>query len=133
MRSQPQTDDFIAGLLSSFILISYFAMTSSMMLDLTELKNKVSKLKVNPRGNLWATGHFMGKKSVVDGSFLESAFEDVPAEVRVLGAWSGRVDDLLKAGRQTQHKQLVDILPEAALWRRLLVVLGPALRVLYPG
>ncbi|XP_035012440.1 neuromedin Ba [Hippoglossus stenolepis] len=73
-----------AGLLSSFILISYFAMASSMTLDLTELRNKVSKLKVNPRSNLWATGHFMGKKSVVDGSFMESAFEDVnvPAEVR---------------------------------------------------
>ncbi|XP_062245902.1 neuromedin Ba [Platichthys flesus] len=72
------------GLLSSFILISYFAMASSMTLDLTELRNKGLKLKVNPRTNLWATGHFMGKKSVVDGSFLESAFEDVnvPAEVR---------------------------------------------------
>ncbi|CAB1458905.1 unnamed protein product [Pleuronectes platessa] len=73
-----------AGLLSSFLLISYFAMASSMTLDLTELRNKGLKLKVNPRANLWATGHFMGKKSVVDGSFMESAFEDVnvPAEVR---------------------------------------------------
>lgn len=44
------------GLLSSFILISYIALTTSMTLDLTELRNKVSKLKVNPRGNLWATG-----------------------------------------------------------------------------
>uniref|UniRef100_A0A3Q1J1N3 Neuromedin Bb n=1 Tax=Anabas testudineus TaxID=64144 RepID=A0A3Q1J1N3_ANATE len=74
----------ISGLLSSFILIAFTAMTSSMTLDLTELRNKVSKIKVNPRGNLWATGHFMGKKSVVDGSFMESAFEDVnvPTEVR---------------------------------------------------
>lgn len=31
-------------------------MTASMTLDLTELRNKVSKIKVNPRGNLWATG-----------------------------------------------------------------------------
>lgn len=31
-------------------------MTSSMTLDLTELRNKISKIKVNPRGNLWATG-----------------------------------------------------------------------------
>ena len=45
-----------AGLLSSFIFISYIAVTSSMTLDLTELRNKISKIKVNPRGNLWATG-----------------------------------------------------------------------------
>lgn len=31
-------------------------MTSSMTLDLTELRNKVSKINVNPRGNLWAQG-----------------------------------------------------------------------------
>ncbi|KAL6468465.1 hypothetical protein MHYP_G00219890 [Metynnis hypsauchen] len=37
-------------------------------LDLTELRNKVAKIKVNPRGNLWATGHFMGKKSVADSA-----------------------------------------------------------------
>ncbi|MED6250560.1 hypothetical protein ATANTOWER_030445 [Ataeniobius toweri] len=48
------------------------------MLDLTELKNKISKLKVNPRGNLWATGHFMGKKSV-DGSLLETVSENINA------------------------------------------------------
>ncbi|KAL1271428.1 hypothetical protein QQF64_030444 [Cirrhinus molitorella] len=43
---------------------------SSVSLDLTELRNKVAKIKVNPRGNLWATGHFMGKKSVVDSERL---------------------------------------------------------------
>ncbi|KAA8590118.1 hypothetical protein FQN60_014052 [Etheostoma spectabile] len=73
-----------AGFVFSIILISYIAMTSSMTLDLTELRNKISKIKVNPRGNLWATGHFMGKKSVVDSSFMKSAFEDanVPNEKR---------------------------------------------------
>ncbi|KAL7854326.1 hypothetical protein SRHO_G00165160 [Serrasalmus rhombeus] len=39
-------------------------------LDLTELRNKVAKIKVNPRGNLWATGHFMGKKSVADSALV---------------------------------------------------------------
>uniref|UniRef100_A0A8D2ZFH1 Neuromedin-B n=1 Tax=Scophthalmus maximus TaxID=52904 RepID=A0A8D2ZFH1_SCOMX len=97
-----------AGLLSSLILISYFAMTSSMTLDLTELRNKVSKIKVNPRGNLWATGHFMGKKSVVDGS----AFEDVsvPSGVRAVSPLH-RVGDLqalliqmLETARGTHEK-----------------------------
>ncbi|KAJ8391570.1 hypothetical protein AAFF_G00087110 [Aldrovandia affinis] len=55
------------------VLFSCVSKTSSVSLDLTELRNKVAKIKVNPRGNLWATGHFMGKKSVVDSSLLESA------------------------------------------------------------
>uniref|UniRef100_A0A3B3E132 Neuromedin Bb n=1 Tax=Oryzias melastigma TaxID=30732 RepID=A0A3B3E132_ORYME len=71
------------GILFSFMIISYFTMTTSMTLDLTELRNKISKLKVNPRGNLWATGHFMGKKSVTDNSVLNPAFENEknPSEV----------------------------------------------------
>uniref|UniRef100_A0A4W6CG03 Neuromedin Bb n=1 Tax=Lates calcarifer TaxID=8187 RepID=A0A4W6CG03_LATCA len=100
-----------AGLLSSFILILYIAMASSMTLDLTELRNKVSKIKVNPRGNLWATGHFMGKKSVVDSSFMESAFEDVnvPTEVRVEDLQALLIQ-MLKTAQQTQHEQTLDML-----------------------
>uniref|UniRef100_A0A3B3WCG5 Neuromedin Bb n=1 Tax=Poecilia mexicana TaxID=48701 RepID=A0A3B3WCG5_9TELE len=101
------------GFLSSFILISYIAMTTSVMLDLTELKNKVSQLKVNPRGNLWATGHFMGKKSV-DSSLLESVFEniDVPSEDRDVNPVA-RVEDvqalitkMLRAAQQTRKHTL---------------------------
>ncbi|XP_052528231.1 neuromedin-B [Tympanuchus pallidicinctus] len=33
-------------------------------LDFAEHRSQAAKIKVNPRGNLWATGHFMGKKSV---------------------------------------------------------------------
>ncbi|RVE71871.1 hypothetical protein OJAV_G00055930 [Oryzias javanicus] len=62
------TKIYCKGILFSFMIISYFAMTTSMTLDLTELRNRISKLKVNPRGNLWATGHFMGKKSVMDNN-----------------------------------------------------------------
>ncbi|XP_013765510.1 neuromedin Ba [Pundamilia nyererei] len=104
------------GLLSSFILISYIALTTSMTLDLTELRNKVSKLKVNPRGNLWATGHFMGKKSIVDSSFVNSAFENIKdtAEGRDVRPLHG-VEDLqallihiLKTAQQTQGEQALD-------------------------
>ncbi|CAL1595982.1 unnamed protein product [Knipowitschia caucasica] len=62
----------VSGFLYSIILFSLIPITSSMSLDLTELRNKVSNIKVNPRGNLWATGHFMGKKSVVDSSSVEA-------------------------------------------------------------
>ncbi|XP_028287985.1 neuromedin Ba [Parambassis ranga] len=94
---------------SSFILISCIVMTTSMTLDLTELRNKVSKLKVNPRSNLWATGHFMGKKSIVDGSF-ESAFENIngPSEVRDSSPLRGVNDlqaQLIHMLKMAQHAQ----------------------------
>uniref|UniRef100_A0A3Q3MTK3 Neuromedin Bb n=1 Tax=Labrus bergylta TaxID=56723 RepID=A0A3Q3MTK3_9LABR len=109
---------FGAGFLSYFILISYMAMTSSMTFDLTELRNKVSKIKVNPRGNLWATGHFMGKKSVADSSLMESSFEDVhaPTEDRDVRSPLYRLGDLhalliqmLKTAQLTQRKQTPDM------------------------
>ncbi|KAM9410241.1 neuromedin Bb [Pholidichthys leucotaenia] len=49
-----------------FAYLLLFSFTAAVSFDLTELRNKVAKIKVNPRGNLWATGHFMGKKSVMD-------------------------------------------------------------------
>ncbi|XP_072409451.1 neuromedin Ba [Chiloscyllium punctatum] len=54
------------SLLLYLVVFSWLSVTASVSLDLTELRNKVSKIKVNPRGNLWATGHFMGKKSLFD-------------------------------------------------------------------
>ncbi|XP_044086016.1 neuromedin-B isoform X1 [Neovison vison] len=32
--------------------------------DPPEPRSRASKIRVHPRGNLWATGHFMGKKSL---------------------------------------------------------------------
>ncbi|XP_077630395.1 neuromedin-B, partial [Crocuta crocuta] len=32
--------------------------------DSPEPRSRASKIRVHPRGNLWATGHFMGKKSL---------------------------------------------------------------------
>ncbi|XP_047398241.1 neuromedin-B isoform X2 [Sciurus carolinensis] len=32
--------------------------------DIPESRSRTSKIRVHPRGNLWATGHFMGKKSL---------------------------------------------------------------------
>uniref|UniRef100_A0A671XJY4 Neuromedin Ba n=1 Tax=Sparus aurata TaxID=8175 RepID=A0A671XJY4_SPAAU len=114
-----------AGLLSSFIFISYIAVTSSMTLDLTELRNKISKIKVNPRGNLWATGHFMGKKSVVDSSFMESAFEDanVPPEVRAVIPLNRMTEDLvalLTEILKTAQRKKMEILLEEHLSHKLL-------------
>ncbi|NWU65288.1 NMB protein, partial [Pterocles burchelli] len=52
-------------------------------LDLAQHRSQAAKIKVNPRGNLWATGHFMGKKSVPGSPLLESS-ED-PAVPMVFG------------------------------------------------
>ena len=56
----------------------------------------------------------MGKKSVVDSSFMESAFEDAPTEVRAVSPVY-RVKDLqtlliqmLKTTQQAQRKQTLD-------------------------
>ncbi|KAM8893354.1 neuromedin Bb [Spinachia spinachia] len=61
------------GLFACLIFLSFVSFTAGVSLDLTELRNKVAKIKVNPRGNLWATGHFMGKKSVMDAPLLPAA------------------------------------------------------------
>ncbi|XP_034731643.1 neuromedin Bb [Etheostoma cragini] len=61
------------GLFAYLVLFSFMSFTAAVSFDLTELRNKVAKIKVNPRGNLWATGHFMGKKSVMDTPMLPSA------------------------------------------------------------
>ncbi|KAK7913648.1 hypothetical protein WMY93_013859 [Mugilogobius chulae] len=61
------------GFITYLIFLSFLPVTAAVSFDLTELRNKVAKIKVNPRGNLWATGHFMGKKSVVDAPLLPSS------------------------------------------------------------
>ncbi|XDV28718.1 hypothetical protein PO909_031935 [Leuciscus waleckii] len=61
-------------LLFAFIMLFNISLSTSVSFDLTELRNKVSKIKVHPRGNLWATGHFMGKKSISNSQLLDSPF-----------------------------------------------------------
>ncbi|KAM9183437.1 neuromedin-B [Trichechus inunguis] len=50
----------LGGLLLFFLLAAGAAPLSW---DLPEPRSLASKIRVHPRGNLWATGHFMGKKS----------------------------------------------------------------------
>uniref|UniRef100_A0A8C2SPE4 Neuromedin B n=2 Tax=Coturnix japonica TaxID=93934 RepID=A0A8C2SPE4_COTJA len=46
------------------LLLCGVALGPAVHLDFAEHRSQAAKIKVNPRGNLWATGHFMGKKSV---------------------------------------------------------------------
>ncbi|XP_009462321.1 PREDICTED: neuromedin-B [Nipponia nippon] len=59
------------------------ALGPAVHLDFAEHRSQAAKIKVNPRGNLWATGHFMGKKSVTGSPHLESPEE--PAVPMVFG------------------------------------------------
>ncbi|XP_029904080.1 neuromedin Bb [Myripristis murdjan] len=71
------------GLFTYLVLFSFISLSAAVSFDLTELRNKVAKIKVNPRGNLWATGHFMGKKSVMDTPLLPPADEQGVDELEV--------------------------------------------------
>ncbi|MED6267767.1 hypothetical protein CHARACLAT_015435 [Characodon lateralis] len=93
MRGLTPTNVCLCGLFAYLVLFSFMSLSQAVSFDLTELRNKVAKIKVNPRGNLWATGHFMGKKSVMDTPLLPShedqgvdALEvSLPAEQSSLG------------------------------------------------
>ncbi|XP_052007876.1 neuromedin Bb [Xyrauchen texanus] len=109
-----------SGFLTYLVLFSfYISITSSVSLDLTELRNKVAKIKVHPRGNLWATGHFMGKKSVVDSEHLpteEDAIESALVEPTEL------YHEALKIALQTHldSQQIRQNIPETALLMKIL-------------
>ncbi|XP_012930522.1 neuromedin-B isoform X2 [Heterocephalus glaber] len=52
-------------LLGGFLLwVLLAAGVAPLTWDLQEARSHASKIRVHPRGNLWATGHFMGKKSL---------------------------------------------------------------------
>ncbi|XP_065139179.1 neuromedin Ba [Paramisgurnus dabryanus] len=80
-------------LLFIFIMLFNISLSTSVSLDLTELRNKVSKFKVHPRGNLWATGHFMGKKSISNSQLLDNSSSSGSKRFRIRSA-SSETEDL---------------------------------------
>ncbi|KAM6202398.1 neuromedin-B [Rhynchocyon petersi] len=54
-----------ARLLGGLLLLALLAAVAApLSWDLPEPRSRAGKIRVHPRGNLWATGHFMGKKSL---------------------------------------------------------------------
>ncbi|XP_069321789.1 neuromedin-B isoform X2 [Eulemur rufifrons] len=54
-----------AQLLGGLLLVALLAAgVAPLSWDPPESRSRASKIRVHPRGNLWATGHFMGKKSL---------------------------------------------------------------------
>ncbi|XP_072237318.1 neuromedin Bb [Leuresthes tenuis] len=107
MRGLTLSNICLFGVFTYLVLFSFVSLTASVSFDLTELRNKVAKIKVNPRGNLWATGHFMGKKSVMDAPLLPSPEDQavdalevsLPAEQTALGEL---FQEFLRVALQTQ-------------------------------
>ncbi|NXL39395.1 NMB protein, partial [Glaucidium brasilianum] len=79
-------------------------------LDLAEHRGQAAKIKVNPRGNLWATGHFMGKKSVPASPRLES-----PQEPAVTMAFGPSLRALLEDMMELLTRELLKILLQERL------------------
>nr|XP_061819531.1 neuromedin-B-like [Nerophis lumbriciformis] len=107
MKGLTATNVCQCALLTYFLFFSLTSFTTAVSFDLSELRNKVAKIKVSPRGNLWATGHFMGKKSVMDTPLLSSAEDqgEGAVEVSLPGAHSslGKLfQDFLRVAMQTQ-------------------------------
>ncbi|KAM4826473.1 neuromedin-B isoform 2-T2 [Thomomys bottae] len=54
-----------ARLLGRLLLVTLLAAgVAPLAWDPPEPRGRANKVRVHPRGNLWATGHFMGKKSL---------------------------------------------------------------------
>ncbi|XP_075753580.1 neuromedin-B [Pelodiscus sinensis] len=59
-------------LLGCLLLLACLPAAPAARPDLAEPRSRAPRIKVHPRGNLWATGHFMGKKSIATSPLLES-------------------------------------------------------------
>ncbi|XP_077420416.1 neuromedin Bb [Vanacampus margaritifer] len=83
MKGLPVNSVCWCGFLTYLVFFSLASVSTAVSFDLTELRNKVAKIKVNPRGNLWATGHFMGKKSVMETPLLSSTEDERVRDLEV--------------------------------------------------
>nr|XP_055063877.1 bombesin-like [Misgurnus anguillicaudatus] len=117
------------GFFTYLVMFSFYvSITSSVSLDLTELRNKVAKIKVNPRGNLWATGHFMGKKSVEDTEQLptqeNAAMKAIEAALNPQQVEPADIfNEILKNALQT-HIESQEISPKDRETALLMKILG---------
>ncbi|XP_053933914.1 neuromedin-B isoform X3 [Cuculus canorus] len=93
------------------LLLCGAALGPAVHLDFAEHRSQAAKIKVNPRGNLWATGHFMGKKSVTGSPHLEP-----PEEPAVPTAFGPSLRALLEEMVELLTRELLRV-----LWRERLL------------
>ncbi|KAL2300476.1 hypothetical protein Nmel_013357, partial [Mimus melanotis] len=92
------------------LLLCGAALGPAVHLDLAEHRSQAAKIKVNPRGNLWATGHFMGKKSVAGSPHLET-----PEEPAVPMVFSPSLRALMEDMMELLTRELLKILLQERL------------------
>uniref|UniRef100_A0A8C9F0C0 Neuromedin B n=1 Tax=Pavo cristatus TaxID=9049 RepID=A0A8C9F0C0_PAVCR len=92
------------------LLLCGAAVGPAVHLDFAEHRSQAAKIKVNPRGNLWATGHFMGKKSVPGTPHL-----DAPGQPAVPMAFSPSLRALLEDVVELLTRELLKILLQERL------------------
>ncbi|PWA29179.1 hypothetical protein CCH79_00006170 [Gambusia affinis] len=108
-----------------FTYLVFMSLSAGDSISLTERGSKVTKFKVTPKGNLWATGHFMGKKSVMDTPLLRSPEDQGvnPVELSFPAEQTSLVQEFLrvalKAQMDTEESRLKD--QEAELLAKILV------------
>ncbi|KAM9124906.1 LOW QUALITY PROTEIN: neuromedin-B [Pangshura tecta] len=90
-----------------------FSFLSAARADPAEPRGRAARIKVNPRGSLWATGHFMGKKSIAAYPLLESpgdaAANSIPA------AFSPTLRAVLQGMKELLTRELLKILMQERL------------------
>ncbi|POI19027.1 hypothetical protein CIB84_017229 [Bambusicola thoracicus] len=92
------------------LLLCGAALGPAVHLDFAEHRSQAAKIKVNPRGNLWATGHFMGKKSVPGTPRL-----DMPGQPAVPMAFGPSFRALLEDVVELLTRELLKILLQERL------------------
>ncbi|OXB81938.1 UNVERIFIED_CONTAM: hypothetical protein H355_004021 [Colinus virginianus] len=100
----------MAALRCLLLLLCGAALGTAVHLDFSEHRSQAAKIKVNPRGNLWATGHFMGKKSVTGTPHL-----DAPGQQAVPMTFSPSLRALLEDVVELLTRELLKILLQERL------------------
>ncbi|XP_043350190.1 neuromedin-B isoform X2 [Dermochelys coriacea] len=94
-------------LLGCLLLLSFLSAAPA------EPGGRAARIKVNPRGNLWATGHFMGKKSIGASPLLESPGDAAANSIPM--AFSPTLRAVLKDMKELLTRELLKILLQERL------------------
>ncbi|XP_050822811.1 neuromedin-B [Gopherus flavomarginatus] len=100
-------------LLGCLLLFSFLSAAPAGRADFAEPLGRAARIKVNPRGSLWATGHFMGKKSIAASPLLESPGDAAANSIPV--AFSPTLRAVLQDMKELLTRELLKILLQERL------------------
>ncbi|XP_065414557.1 neuromedin-B isoform X1 [Chrysemys picta bellii] len=100
-------------LLGCLLLFSFLSAAPAGRADFAEPRGRAARIKVNPRGSLWATGHFMGKKSIAASPLLESPGDAAANSIPM--AFSPTLRVVLQDMKELLTRELLKILLQERL------------------